>query len=266
MMEPSVLIDFDWSSSPDGKSHINASKCYHSSSSNSSCGLLERPSILFNNAGSNKFGQKLIKHKVLICSPIGKVGKSSLVAKLCGNPTPKKHFETPGLVGHVRYWPAKIKSSGEVAYFQFIFFEYGPSAEKNNPNVVKLALDGCEALVVAFSLTNKNSFDMLPNYIQSMKDKFMNCTMSDLTPEIVVVGTHADSVQQTEVSQQELVDFRRDFFPVFRLKCVSSTANVPSIALPTTEDESKRVSIDAEVVSFMNNLCNYLLLRDTSLQ
>jgi len=267
MMEPSILVDFDWSGSNEGKSHINASKCFHSSSNTYSCGLLERPAALLPQlGGGGKSIPKVMKHKVVVCSPIGKVGKTSLIAKLCGNSPPKRHLETAGLVGHLRYWPVKVKSSGEIVYFQLMFMEYGLSAEKNHPNVVKLALDGSEAILVAFSLTNKNSFEMLPNTIQSMKDKFQNYSVSDLPPEIVVVGTHADCVQQIEVSQQEVSEFRRDFYPVFRVKCVSSTANVPSIALPTTENESKRISLDAETISFMNNFCNFLLLRDANLQ
>ncbi|XP_075258068.1 ciliogenesis and planar polarity effector 2-like [Convolutriloba macropyga] len=265
MMEPSILVDFEWSTSTEGKRHINASKCFHSNS-NASCGLLEQPSALLPQIGSGKSTPKVQKHKVLVCSPIGKVGKTSLIAKLCGNAPPKRDLETAGLVGHLRYWPVKIKSSGEVVYFQLMFLEYGLSAEKNYPSVVKLALDGCEALIIAFSLTNKNSFDMLPNTIQTMKDKFQNYSMADMPPEIVVVGTHADAVQQIEVSQQDLTEFRRDFYPVFRFKCSNSTANVPSIALPTTEDESKRLTLDSETISFMNNFCNFLLLRDTSLQ
>ena len=262
-MDSPTLVDFDWSSTPEGKRHISSSRSYNNETGVMSCGILERPLTLLNTSPSFREGTpKIMKYKVLVCSPIGNMGKTSCIAKLCGSNPPKRSLETPGLVGHLRYWPIKLKSSSEIIYFHLMFFEFGPSAEKNYPHIVQLALDGCEAFVVAFSLANRNSFDMLTSYISSMKDKFVNVCPADLSPDIVVVGTHADSVQQIEVSQQDVANLRGEH-PVYRMKCVSSTVNVPPIALPTIEDESKKIP-DAEVISFMNNLCNILLLRDKS--
>ena len=265
-----TLVDTDWCSSQEGKQHLTSCKATPSGSPpfNQSCGFFERPPFLLSpptcNKGRGDSGMlpKVMKFKILVCSPHGNVGKTSLIAKLCGLQPPRKHWETPGLLGYLRYWPIRLKSSGEIVYFQITFYEYGPSAEKNHPNVVRLALDSCDAMIIVFSLSNRNSFEMIPSFVSSMREKFLNVCPSDLTPDVLIMATHSDAVQQMEVSQSDLNCLKKDF-PVHKMKCCNTTANVPSIALPTSEDESKK-TLDTEVVAFMNNLCSALLLRDKS--
>ena len=228
------VIDFDWINTDGAKDYVNA--LYSKNGKRKQFGLLEKPSL--------KPDQPIsyVKYKLFLC---GKTctGKTSTLANLLGQDTENIYPNTPGMnIGRV-YWPVRIVSTGKILYLDLQFWDAGDQACKTFEHVVPACMESVDCLLLCFSMTDRSSF----NDIVATSNQL--CSVASKGPLKVVVATKIDQCIKSDISDEEIVQ-------------VSEQIEAYALKICNVLDKNRF----EEITYFLNNLSNYLILRDENVR
>ncbi|XP_073525257.1 ciliogenesis and planar polarity effector 2-like, partial [Phyllobates terribilis] len=158
-----------------------------------------------------QFPADVATYKIFVSGKSG-VGKTSLVAKLCGLEETPVHHETTGIQTSCVYWPVRPADSGRPVVFAFHFWDCGESALKKFDHILPACKENTDAVLFLFSFTDRSSFEDVPALISR--------TLSpEETAARVVIGTKLDQFMHTDVTEQDIRDFQETWqLPVMRVR------------------------------------------------
>ncbi|XP_069598164.1 ciliogenesis and planar polarity effector 2 [Ranitomeya imitator] len=202
--KPDSLITPDWLQSPEGRDYLT---CVLRKRKRRTYGLIERPVL------PPQFPADVASYKIFVCGKSG-VGKTSLVAKLCGLEVTPMHHETTGIQTSCVFWPVRPADSDRPIVFAFHFWDCGESALKKFDHILPACKENADAVLFLFSFTDRSSFEDVPALISRT-----------LSPEEkaarVVIGTKLDQFMHTDVTEQDIRDFQQTWqLPVMRVRSV----------------------------------------------
>ena len=224
------VIDFDWINTEGAKDYVNA--LFNKNGSRKQFGLLEKPSLKPDQSIS------YVKYKLFLCGN-SCTGKTSTLANLLGQDAEKVSPNTPGMnIGRV-YWPVRIVSTGKIIYLNLQFWDAGDQACKTFEHVVPTCMEQVDCLLLCFSMTDRSSF----NDVVATSNQL--CSVASKGPLKVIVATKMDQCIKSDISDQEIVQISEQI-EAYALKICNVL-------------EKNRFN---EITYFLNNLSNYLILRD----
>ncbi|XP_011675035.2 ciliogenesis and planar polarity effector 2 [Strongylocentrotus purpuratus] len=233
----------DWHKTPEGKDYF-ASILRHGKRRVFGC--LESPLTL---VPSHLEQPKIMKYKLCLVGKTG-VGKSSTVAKLCGQRVPTTHVETPGIITSVTYWPAKLKHSGKHVMFRLQFWDAGHAVQRKFDHIHPACREKAQAVLYFFSFIDRSSFE-------DLRTQFSKSLSNEDTPLLVVIGTKYDQYNRSEITSRELLDFQKQWqVPILKLKNVLKPTETNALLAGDSCAE-----ID-DVAPVMNTLVEYLWIHD----
>ncbi|XP_018429546.1 PREDICTED: REM2- and Rab-like small GTPase 1 [Nanorana parkeri] len=173
--KPGSLIIADWQQSAEGKDYLN---CILRKRKRRLFGLIEQPVL------PPQLPSDIASYKIFVCGKSG-VGKTALIAKLCGLEVPSMHHETTGIQTSRVFWPVRPRHSQRPFIFCFQFWDCGESALKKFDHILLACKEKADAALFLFSFTDRSSFEDVPPLISRT-----------LSPEEdaarVVIGTKFD--------------------------------------------------------------------------
>ncbi|XP_069804104.1 ciliogenesis and planar polarity effector 2-like [Dendropsophus ebraccatus] len=203
--KPGSVIAPDWLQTPEGRDYVT---CILRKKKRRTFGLIERPVL------PPQFPADVASYKIFVCGKSG-VGKTSLVAKLCGLEVPIMHHETTGIQTSCVYWPVRPRDSVRPIIFAFQFWDCGESALKKFDHILPACKENADAVLFLFSFTDRSSFEDVPALISrtlSQEEKVAR----------VVIGTKLDQFMHTDVTEQDLRDFQQTWqLPIMRVRSVN---------------------------------------------
>ncbi|KAJ8021463.1 REM2- and Rab-like small GTPase 1 [Holothuria leucospilota] len=234
------LILPDWYKSKDGKQYISS---VFKGGKRKIFGFLERPAIAPQITPELKF------FKIRLIGKSG-VGKTSTVAKLTGQPAPRSHCETPGIISSVAYWPVKLKVTGKVFLLRLQFWDAGDNIAKKYDHIHPACRENADATLFLFSYVDRSSFLDLHKQLNDTTEDFSNTLR-------VIVGTKFDQSFRSEITSKELKDFQKQWkIPLLSVTNVHKTeTDSGHIVTETCNDLN-------DVAPSLNRLCEYLLAYD----
>ncbi|KAG9482738.1 hypothetical protein GDO78_011399 [Eleutherodactylus coqui] len=120
------LIIPEWLQSPEGRDYAS---CILRKKKRRTFGLIERPVL------PPQLPADVASYKIFVSGKSG-VGKTSLIAKLCGLEVPTVHHETTGIQTSSTYWPVRPRDSERPIIFAFHFWDCGESALKKFDHIL----------------------------------------------------------------------------------------------------------------------------------
>lgn len=227
------VIDFEWIKTPSALEYVNS--LLHQNEKRQ-FGLLERPSL-----PPNKM-LTIVKYKVFLCGKSG-VGKSTLISQLaCGDPG-ESGSESAGIATTILHWPVRLKSSGQIMFFQLHFWDVAENTLKKFDHILPACKAELDCVMFTFSLTDRASFMEIPALVNQMDD-------IQKDPVQVIVATKTDQYAYCDISEKEITNLSEGRgIPVLRLKSLMK------------KNLSAKASL-FEMAPFLNNLCSLLFYRD----
>ncbi|XP_040279151.1 ciliogenesis and planar polarity effector 2 isoform X1 [Bufo bufo] len=236
---PGTLIIPDWLQSSDGRDYLT---CILRKKKRRTFGLLERPAL------PPQLPADLASYKVFVCGKSG-VGKTSLIAKLCGLEVPTMHHETTGIQTSCVFWPVRPRDSDRPIIFAFQFWDCGESALKKFDHILPACKEKADAILFLFSFTDRSSFEDVPALISRTMNQEENAAR-------VVIGTKLDQFMHTDVTEQDIRDFQQTWqLPVMRVRSV----NGPRLSDGRSLDGGAEL---ADAAPVLNGLAEVLWHRD----
>ena len=153
-------------------------------------GLLDEPQL------PPDFPVSRISFKVALVGGSG-VGKSALMANLCGLPVPVQHVETGGCDVCHAYWPVRL-ARGQILLVRFQFWDVGSVAARKFSYLRDASLAGAQAILYCFSTTDRTTFEELPALMDAV------AAAGGRGRTGVIVGTKHDKGTQQQVTEAEL--------------------------------------------------------------
>ncbi|PIK54881.1 putative REM2- and Rab-like small GTPase 1 [Apostichopus japonicus] len=231
------LILPDWYKSKDGKPYINA---IFKGGKRKVFGFLERPAL------PPQITPEMWNFKARLVGKSG-VGKTSTVAKLTGQPAPRSHCETPGIVSSVAYWPIKLNSNGNVILTRLQFWDAGDNVGKKYDHIYPACREDIDVTLFLFSYTDRSSFLDLHKKLSDSEDDLKDTLR-------VIVGTKFDQIYRSEITSKELEDFQRQWMvPLLSVQNVHKTETDSGRIVTETCNDLK------DVAPSLNRLCEFLL-------
>ncbi|CAN2387984.1 REM2 and RAB-like small GTPase 1, partial [Pristimantis euphronides] len=204
--KPGSLIIPDWQQSPEGRDYLT---CILPRRKRRTFGLIERPVL------SPQLPADVAGYKIFVSGKSG-VGKTSLIAKLCGLEVPALHHETTGIQTSCVYWPVRPRDTERPIIFAFQFWDCGESALKKFDHILPACKENADAVLFLFSFTDRSSFEDVPTLISRTLTQEENVAR-------VVVGTKLDLFMHTDVTEHDFRDFQQTWqLPVMRVRSVNS--------------------------------------------
>ncbi|KAG8569857.1 hypothetical protein GDO81_014567 [Engystomops pustulosus] len=236
---PGSLITPDWLLSPEGRDYLT---CILRKRKRRTFGLIERPVL------PPQLPADVASYKIFVTGKSG-VGKTSLVAKLCGLEVPTMHHETTGIQTSCVYWPAHPRHSDRPIIFAFQFWDCGESALKKFDHILPACKEKADAVLFLFSFTDRSSFEDVPALISRTLSQEENVAR-------VVIGTKLDQFMHTDVTEQDIRDFQQTWqVPVMRVRSV----NAPRLSDGRSLDGRTEL---ADAAPVLNGLAEVLWHRD----
>ncbi|KAM4016917.1 LOW QUALITY PROTEIN: ciliogenesis and planar polarity effector 2 [Anomaloglossus baeobatrachus] len=199
---PGSLITPDWLQSPGGRDYLT---CVLRKRKRRTYGLLDRPVL------PPQFPADFAAYKVFVSGKSG-VGKTSLIAKLCGLEGTPVHHETTGIQTSCVYWPVRPRGSERPVIFAFHFWDCGESALRKFDHILPACKENADAVLFLFSFTDRSSFEDLPALISRTLSQ-------EDTAARLVIGTKLDQFMHTDVTEQDVRDFQQTWqLPVMRVR------------------------------------------------
>ncbi|XP_073426343.1 ciliogenesis and planar polarity effector 2 [Dendrobates tinctorius] len=201
---PGSVITAHWLQSPEGRDYQT---CVLRKGKRRTYGLIERPVL------PPQFPADVASYKIFVSGKSG-VGKTSLVAKLCGLEVTPMHHETTGIQTSCVYWPVRPTDCDHPIIFAFHFWDCGESALKKFDHILPACKENADAVLFLFSFTDRSSFEDVPALISRT-----------LSPEEkaarLVIGTKLDQFMHTDVTEQDIRDFQQTWqLPVMRVRSI----------------------------------------------
>ncbi|XP_063951000.1 ciliogenesis and planar polarity effector 2-like [Lytechinus pictus] len=207
-------------------------------------GCLDSPSL-----PSHLEQPKILKYKLCLVGKAG-VGKSSTVARLCGQQVATNHVETPGIVKAVTYWPAKLKHSGKPVMFCLEFWDAGHAVQRKFDHIHPACREKAQAVLYFFSFIDRSSFE-------DLRTQLSKTLSNEDTPLLFVIGTKYDQYNRSEITSRELLDFQKQWqVPILKLKNVLKPTESNALL---AGDSCAEVD---DVAPAMNTLVEYLWIHD----
>ena len=113
------------------------------------------------------------------------VGKTSLVLKYTDNTFNEKYISTIGIEFKEKY----LKKNGENFKLRLV----DPSTLVTNQNLINLECDG---IIFLYDITNKNSFDIISEYIKIFQDK------KGKNFPMILLGNKIDKKEERKISKE----------------------------------------------------------------
>ena len=113
------------------------------------------------------------------------VGKTSLVLKYTDNTFNEKYISTIGIDSKDKY----LKKNGENFKLRLV----DPSTLVTNQNLINLECDG---IIFLYDITNKNSFDIISEYIKIFQDK------KGKNFPMILLGNKIDKKEERKISKE----------------------------------------------------------------
>ncbi|XP_066462421.1 ciliogenesis and planar polarity effector 2 isoform X1 [Eleutherodactylus coqui] len=237
------LIIPEWLQSPEGRDYASCilrkkkRRTFGKPDTLPSAGLIERPVL------PPQLPADVASYKIFVSGKSG-VGKTSLIAKLCGLEVPTVHHETTGIQTSSTYWPVRPRDSERPIIFAFHFWDCGESALKKFDHILPACKEKADAVLFLFSFTDRSSFEDVPGLISRTLSQEENAAR-------VVIGTKLDQFMHTDVTEQDIRDFQQTWqLPVMRVRSVSG---------PRLSDGRAEL---ADAASLLNGLAEVLWHRD----
>ncbi|KAM9299189.1 ciliogenesis and planar polarity effector 2 [Gastrophryne carolinensis] len=230
----------DWHRSPEGKEYLS---CILRKRKRRQFGLLERPVL------APQLPADIANYKIYVCGRSG-VGKSALIAKLCGLEVPSMHHETTGIQTSRVYWPVRAQGSERPVIFCLHFWDCGESAIRKFDHILQACKENADAVLFLFSFTDRSSFEDVPALIS----RTLGPEEEDAAR--VVIGTKFDQFMHTDVTDQELGAFQQTWrLPVMRVR----SQNGPRLSDGLTLDGREELM---DAAPLLNGLAEILWHRD----
>lgn len=203
--KPGTLIAPDWLQSPEGRDYLT---CILRKKKRRTFGLIERPVL------PPQLPADVASYKIFVSGKSG-VGKTSLIAKLCGLEVPNVHHETTGIQTSCVYWPVRPRGSERPVIFAFQFWDCGESAIKKFDHILPACKERADAVLFLFAFTDRSSFEDVPALISRTLSQEEDAAR-------VVIGTKLDQFMHTDVTEQDIRDFQQTWqLPVMRVRSVN---------------------------------------------
>ena len=228
------MLDFDWIKTPSAYEYVNS--LLHQNQKKQ-FGLLERPSL-----PPNKM-LTIVKYKIFLCGKAG-VGKSTLISQLACGKANESGSESAGIATTIIHWPARLKSSGQIMFFQLHFWDAAENTLKKFDHILPACKAEVDCVLFTFSLTDRASFMEIPALINQMDGINKN-------PVQVIAATKTDQYAYCDISEKEIEN-------------LSQTKNVPILRLKGLLKKDFNMNANIyEMAPFLNKLCSLLLYRDS---
>ncbi|XP_073457614.1 ciliogenesis and planar polarity effector 2 [Aquarana catesbeiana] len=237
--KPGSLIVPDWQQSEEGRDYLS---CILRKRKRRLFGLIEQPVL------PPQLPSDIASYKIFVCGKSG-VGKTTLIAKLCGLEVPSMHHETTGIQTSRVYWPVRPRDSQRPIIFCFQFWDCGESSLKKFDHILLACKEKADAVLFLFSFTDRSSFEDVPALISRTLSQEEGAAR-------VVIGTKLDQFMHTDVTDQDISDFQQTWqLPVMRVRSV----NGPRLSDGISLDGRAELSDAAPV---LNGLAEILWHRD----
>ncbi|XP_075696688.1 ciliogenesis and planar polarity effector 2-like [Rhinoderma darwinii] len=239
VLKPGTLIIPDWLQSSEGRDYLT---CILRKKKRRTFGLVERPVL------SPQHPADVASYKIFVSGKSG-VGKTSLIAKLCGLEVPTMHHETTGIQTSCVYWPVLPRDSDRPIIFALQFWDCGESALRKFDHILPACKESADAVLFLFSFTDRSSFEDVPALISRTLSQDENAAR-------VVIGTKLDQFMHTDVTEQDIRDFQQTWqLPVMRVRSV----NGPRLSDGRSLDGRAEM---ADAAPVLNGLAEVLWHRD----